>query len=213
MKDKQIIYLAIILVVTLLAFQFDVLYHIFKEKRELYTSTMVSWKTSNVYLLKELIQEFGSPDQIDSNQGGFAIWERKTVYAKTGFLRKLVLNDVPNNPLYSYYHLIVPEHLVDAVNGIPNVVYNTEEQEVIAKCYSLGANYAGLNLAMKIVKGELTGYEAKNAYAKYVLKTDKDHPRYEPIAVDKYKWELKQYHDHHKVDCLPNEKNPDRCRA
>lgn len=227
MKDKQIIYLSIILVVTLLAFQFDVLYYIFKEKHEHYTAKSVNWysdgEMSPTNRLQELIQEFGPPDSINPNKGGMAEWNRKTIYSKTGFLKRIVIRDemIPHNHpaphfdfLYAYYHLHVPEHLIDAVNGISeSIAYDSHKQEVRARCHFMGANYATLVLAMKIVKGELTGYEAKNAYAKYIFKTVKDHPMYDPIAENKYKYELKQYHNQHKIDCLPNEKNPNHCRA
>jgi len=227
MKNKEIYYLSIILVVTLLAFQFDVLYELFEGVKEKFHAENVDWfgkgDMSPANRLREVVQEFGVPDSIDSKKGGVAVWGRKTMFEKTGFLERVELRDemIPHNSpephfdfLYAYYHLDVPRHLVDAVTGISeSVAYDPEMKLVRARCHFMGANYATLTLAMKIIKGELTGYEAKNAYSNYIFATVEDHPRYNPHAVDRYKMELKQYYEQHKVDCFPVEKDPDRCRA
>lgn len=178
---------------------------------------------SPVQRLPELIKEFGQPDFIDPKPNGKAIWLKKTLKNTNGFLERvelrdeLIEHDCPEphyDFLYFYYKLNVPENRVTDLLSISSSVHYDETHKLVrSRCHFSGANYATLNIAMKLVKGELTGYEAKTQYARHVYSTVRGDDLYDPLAEQRYKYELKLYYEDHKTDCFPSEINPDNCRA
>lgn len=178
---------------------------------------------SPVRRLPDLINEFGKPDSLISSPAGKAIWGRRTMYATSGFLERLELRDemIPHDSpaphfdfLYAWFRIDLPSHLVCALEDIStSISYDPLTKLVQTRCHFMGANYATLTLAKKLANGEMTAQEAKCNYANYIFATVKDHELYDPLAEERYKNELQQYYNDHKVDCFALESNPDKCRA
>lgn len=197
-----------------MVFQCRCIYESCKTVVENFKTVMVKWDEKPTLCLNKTIAMFGPPDTMDSKKGGMAVWGRKTMYEKTGFLERLEIHDEPKRFLYSYYRLDIPSQLIDDVRGISNkLTYDSAKKEVRVHDNTMDANYATLVLAKKIVNGELTGYEAKNNHNEYLYATVEGHPLYDPYAVGLYKIELKQFYDTNRVDCFPVEKDLDKCRA
>ena len=98
--------------------------------------------------------------------------------------------------LYAWYRLRVPSQLIHDINDLSeSVQYDPKTQLVRVRCHFMGANYATLVLAKRIVNGELTGYDARMKYPEFIFATVMEHPLYNPHAVENYKKELKEFYE------------------
>jgi hypothetical protein len=139
---------------------------------------------------KRLVKRYGSPDVIDKNPGGVAVWKRETLKKRGAPWFRIEIRDqqIPHMKpaphwdfLYLWYPLHVPEDKLMQVLGISkSITYDPLMQMIRARCHFMGANIATLWLVKKVVRGEMKG--TPDEYKAAIMSTMPTAPVYDPRA-------------------------------
>lgn len=153
---------------------------------------------------KDVVNEFGEPDYVQSKRGGMAIWSDSTLKSRGHCWDQVLMLDeqIPHEKpgphvdfLYSWYSLYVPDDKVNDVRDISeSITYDPLKRQVRGRCHFMGANAATVLLAKRVATGEMSIKDAKDNYGPYIMKTIKAHKTYDSNAYKSYIKELCDYH-------------------
>lgn len=133
------------------------------------------WKEEARAAAEEMLQSYGPPDEVTQER---LIWHENGPWVRT----EVVNEEIPHNfpaphmdMLYqSVYYEVPQEKVAELAEFSGSVLVDRVKGELTARCDEEEPNFLSINLAHRIVEGEINAQEARQIYAEAMR--EEQHP-------------------------------------
>lgn len=150
--------------------------------------------------LKHLIDEFGKPDNINKNKGGYAIWTKDTLNNRGFCWDRIELYDIqiPHTEpikhydfLYTWITIDIPKNKIDKIKSISNNIEYDEQNKILrVRCNSMSMNKILILIVILVAKKDMDVDDAIHHYTKFIFLTKNGRIKNNPKAEFIYEQEI-----------------------
>lgn len=145
--------------------------------------------------LPDLIQEFGTPSQLNPKSCGSAIWEKDvlqgTPFEKIEIRDEQIPHDIPSKHtdfLYSYYKIDIPSYKINGLKKISeSISYDQSQKLMVARCHDMRPNVVSHWIVKQYADDQLTIDEAVGMYGPMIMELfndDSDNHKYQQLVSE-----------------------------
>ena len=162
----------------------------------------INWHISPSQYLPQMIQEFGIPDIIDTNQGGLALWKQSTLSQRGYCWDQIIIRDAEKNfvivkyqfPLARLHGQLDLDEAISDLRKFSNLAtYDLSDQVIIVKGDSIQHNIVLLTLIKRFLSREITVLLAQDMLLPLLLSIEPKSKDYDINTYTRLKLELCTY--------------------